>query len=307
MRVSRLKMFNAGIVILSLLGLYSFNFKSNMHFAMSLDGQLYNYQASNHDEIVNNDLIRESQINIKRRGTGFVNKIINFLSRPKVNWFAFKDNSNNFSVTFSAFGETNALNKDENEIFKINSSFFTESFQAKGQVVIDGKEIGPKSSSSGFFKVVNGKALAGPRSLFQNINKADIEFACQAHPSVMKDGDVWDYINNETKNQAFWKAKTYRSLIGMDKKGRVSIFASGNGALLSVKEMTAIAKANGIVTATMLDAGSALQYQLKTGKYSLSFSSWNNIFNLGRTVDKIFTKLTGKLFYSQSPVYINYK
>ena len=157
----------------------------------------------------------------------------------------------------------------------------------------------------GHFKVINGRAKAGPTSIFNENERVD--YSCQSHPSVMKNGMIWDYIINESKNERYWKYKTYRSLVGQNQKGNVCFLISGNGGLLSIKEIALIAKRNNIVTATCLDAGSALQYAINDEDYKLSFSSMNNKFSLGNSFDRLTSKILGKRFYNESPAFINFQ
>lgn len=39
----------------------------------------------------------------------------------------------------------------------------------------------------------------------------------------------------------------------------------------------------------------------------MSFARWNNTLNLGSAIDKIFKSITGRPFYSKSPIFTNYQ
>lgn len=293
-------------IILSCIGLiYLFNGLSHVHFLFDNHGKMTGYLPKFQDEIYSDSEVDIKRIYLRRNNSSFLRRAYNFINRPVVYVIDFKKNKRNFTVSHSAEGLTYYDNTTDGQIFSINSNFFTEDFKAKGLVVVNGKPIGSKSNSSGFFKVIDGKAYAGPASIFSNRNEK-VEYACQAHPSVSKNGTTWGYILNETKNKVYWKARTYRSLVGMRNDGNISFVISGNGGLLSVKEMAIIADANKIGTATMLDAGSALQYSFNNENLRLSFSSMNNLLNLGSRIDKLFLKLTGRKFHSSSPTFINY-
>jgi len=293
------------IAILILLTIWLFNLKSNLHFFCNTKGELYNYEIKNQEPICETSDILVRRINIRRKGLSLINRIINKISRPELLYFEFKKNQNNFSVEYYNGGSTANSNIKKGSKFSINSAFYNSKFEPNGLIIVDGKKYGKPSNSSGHFKVIEGKAVAGPTSLFNSSQKPT--FSCQSHPSVMKNGVIWNYILDETKNEAYWKSKTYRSLIGQNKNGSICLIASGNGGLLSIKEITQIAKSNNILTATCLDAGAALQYAYKVGDSNLSFSTMNNKISLGQTVDKVFSKLTGKRFYSESPAFINYE
>jgi len=61
------------------------------------------------------------------------------------------------------------------------------------------------------------------------------------------------------------------------------------------------------MTATCLDAGSALQYKLKENQFNISFASSNNKLSFGVWFDNLTNKLIKKRFYNESPAFINYK
>jgi len=289
-----------------LLSIWLFKIPSNLHFALDNSGQIYNTEPRHQKLLYKNDALTIHQINLRRKNTGLLKRIYNKISRPKLYKFTFSKNSYNFSVALDEAGTTarKQINKGNN--FSINSSFYDTEFNYRGEVIVNGKKHGRESSSSGYFKVINGKAMVGPRSLFEN-ETGKVSYSCQAHPSVMKNGTIWHYILNMDRGANYLKARTYRSLSGMDKNGQIIFIVSGNGGLINIKEAALIAKTNNIKTATMLDAGAALQYSFKNKKFSLHFSSLNNQINLGRKVDETLNKYLGKRFFNVSPVFINFK
>jgi len=265
---------------------------------------LYNTGVTHFENVYGNDTYKISKINLWRRNTGLLQRIVNKVSKPKL-YFLEINTKKGFKVEHCKNGCTsNSLIKKSNS-FAINSSFYSKNFGTIGEIIINGVRKGKASKSSGYFKVINEKAVVGPKSLFNDI-QGPIDYSCQAHPSIMKDGVIWNYIIEETKNESYWKQKTYRSLVGVNNDGNICFLFSGNGGLVSIKEMSVIAKNKGMKHATMLDAGAALQYSIKLDHERVSFSSWNNKINLGRTVDKIVRKIIGQRFYSSSPTFITH-
>ena len=284
--------------------IWLFNIQSNIHLVFENKGELFN-TGFRHFEIVEEDeFYVVSQLNLWRRNCGLLQRCINKLSKPKLLLLKVKT-KNGFQVALSSQGYTSYDLTQGSSTFAINSSFYERDFSIRGEVIVDGDKKGEASNSSGYFKVIDDTAIVGPKSLFKN-RSGNINYSCQAHPSVMKNGVIWDYILKESKNQIFWKQKTYRSLVGVDDKNNICFLVSGNGGLVSIKETSLIAKKCGIKNATMLDAGAALQYSIKVGSNKTTFSSWNNLLNLGRTIDKIFRKIVGQRSYSSSPVFITH-
>jgi len=293
------------VLVLLLGSFWTFNLKSNVHLLFAHKGDVYNTSENHFIPIAENGTYKLSELNLWRRDSGLVKRMINKIARPKMYLLQIKS-LNGFEVVQEPSGLTSSELADTKNSFAINSSFYEPDFSVRGEVIVDGVRMGVASNSSGYFKVINGKAKAGPRSLFSN-QRGKVEFSCQAHPSVMKDGVIWGYIMNESKNKKYWKQKTYRSLVGTNADGQMCFLISGNGGLVSIKEMCQIAKAQGIKTATMLDAGAALQYSIIIGGKNYQYSSWNNKINFGRFVDKVFKRIVGQRFYSSSPVFITHK
>jgi hypothetical protein len=292
-------------VVLPILALaYLYNLKSQLHFLLRSDNPLIAYDASHQVQLYESEAIKISRLELSREGDGIGRGLVNMFSQPVLYLFEMKRNKANFRVSYHPQGSTAPRNLEAGALFSINSAFYTEDFKPTGLIVVDGKRYGQPSSSSGHFKVVGGVAKAGPTSIFTN--DAAVEYSCQSHPSLMKDGYIWDYIQQESLNPRFWNIKTYRSLVGHKANGNVCFLVSGNGGLLSIKEIAEVAKASGIVTATCLDAGSALQYAFDDGEFSLSFSTINNRISLGDEFDKWLHQRTNKRFYSESPTFIEY-
>jgi uncharacterized protein YigE (DUF2233 family) len=282
-----------------------FNPIANLHFYIDQSNPLDYELSSDLVELCDNESVNVKELSIKRTSAGTGAKTLTAINPPRVRVITFKQNQNNFEITFSEGGLTSRKNVGGDVAFSVNSNFYDTEQKTLGEVIVNGERHGYETGSSGYFKVIEGKAYVGPRSLFED-KSGNIEFACQAHPSVMKDGIIWPYILNETLNKASWGRKTYRNLGGMDKEGNIVFVLSGDGALLSVKEISEIALDLGVQTATLFDAGSSLQYTLKTKGCRLNFAAYNNQLNLGAKFDHWFKENWGYLFFNTAPVFINY-
>lgn len=299
----RIFKFSILVILLWLAGL--FNPISNLHFLVSQTGQLKFKAENDVNEKYNDELVNIKKVSFERTNNGGFGKLLNVINHPRLWIITFKENDHNFTISYSEQGLTSRTANNGNSIFSVNSNFYDTDQKSLGEIIINGKKLGYTTNSSGYFKVIDGKALVGPRSLFENIN-GTVEYSCQAHPSVMKDGVIWPYILNESLNNKTWGRKTYRNLSGIDRKGNVVFLLSADGALLSVKEMSELALQLGIETATLFDAGSSLQYSIKAKGFKYHFSAYNNQLNLGFKVDNWFKEKLGYRFYNSAPVFINY-
>lgn len=282
-----------------------FNPIANLHFYIDQSNPLNYDLNSDLIELCDNESVNVKELSIKRTSAGIGAKTLIAINPPRVRVITFKQNQNNFEIAFSEGGLTSRKNVGGDVAFSVNSNFYDTEQKTLGEVIVNGEQHGYETGSSGYFKVIDGKAYVGPRSLFEG-NSGNIEFACQAHPSVMKDGIIWPYILNETMNKTSWGRKTYRNLGGMDKEGNIVFVLSGDGALLSVKEISEIALDLDVQTATLFDAGSSLQYTLKTKGCRLNFAAYNNQMSFGPKYDYWFKEKTGYRFYNTAPVFINY-
>lgn len=244
-------------------------------------------------------------IKIKRNQSGFARQILNFITSQRVNIFVFSNKSDFFLIAdptknFAPLSVSEANERKESS-FLINASFYDPSNQALGEVIYCSQQYQSKSSSSGYFKVIDGIPHAGPRSIFTPYSNTP-QYSCQAHPSTMKNGVIFEYILNNSFLK--WRQRTYRNLVGEKADGSIVFIASGNGGLLDVKEITQIAKLIGVKHATLFDAGIALQYSFNNPGYSMEFSAFNNFVDAGSFVDKVGMELFRKNFIQRSPIYI---
>jgi len=283
-----------------------FNPIANLHFFADHSGTMQMELSGLVKEKYEDAYLKVDRVKLRRDGESFPKKVLDLFNPPRLYLITFKKNHNNFAISYQPDGQSSRDNIGDKALFSVNSSFYDPQMNSLGEIVVDGQNFGVASGSSGYFKVIDGKAHAGPRSLFEGIN-GPVEFSCQAHPSVMKNGLIWPYVVNETLNKKTWSRKTLRNMSGIDKNGNIVFLLSGDGGLLSVKEISLLAKELGVETATLFDAGSALQYSINARGYKMNFSAFNNQLNLGERADRYFKKLTGYRFYNTSPVFINYK
>jgi hypothetical protein len=248
-------------------------------------------------------------LRIRRRQPEIWSKALVKLVPQVVHVFTFNPNNEFYLLAKvnEGFKPMNVSEANERKMsnFIINSSFYDPKNHVLGEVIYLGKRYQRKTQSSGYFKVINGIPHAGPTSIFHEINGSPT-YSCQAHPSTLKNGTLFSYIDDESL-QSLWNQKTYRNLIGERKDGRIVVVVSGNGALLDVKEITQIAQKIGVYHASLFDAGSALQYHFKEGTYSLEFSAFNNSYDFGSFFDRLTIKLFRKKFVQRSPVFIGIK
>lgn len=317
---------NKGLSILLFLTLvlifFTFNLfrvKSNIEYIFNNNGVLMIktkdgfkefYKAKNDillNDIFSNENTKIQSIEIKRKNESFIHAIENLLNPNKVIIIEF-NSKNNYSLVadikndFSAINSSQAL-KFSNSNFAINTNFYDDS--SIGEIIINMKRYGnTNKKASGFFKVINGKPVVGPKSIFNDYS-GTITYSCQAFPSVIKNGIIFSYIISEkSPYKKSWKLKTYRNLIGTLKNGNLVCVLSHTGGLLSVKEISMIAKNYGVTNATLFDGGAALQYEYKHKDFDLKFSALNNRFDFGKMIDKKFIATANCHFPAKSPVFL---
>jgi hypothetical protein len=275
------------------------------------DGQWKDLNEANSIDLVelySNPTVSVQQIKIKRNQPNVVGRALNLVYTQKVNVFTFKPTNEFYLVAdpnsnFSPLRVAEAQER-KNSSFLINASFYDPANQALGEVIYCSKQYQSKSNSSGYFKVINGVPHAGPRSVFDKYHNPP-QYSCQAHPSTMKDGVIFQYILDNSFSK--WRQRTYRNLIGEKEDGSIVCIASGNGGLLDVREISQLAKLIGVKHATLFDAGVALQYAFESPGYSMEFSAFNNQLDAGSFVDKVGMELFRKNFIQRSPIYIGIK
>jgi len=295
-----------------------FRVESNIEYAFKNSGELIvrtsdgfkEFSKTENDflinELHNNENVKIQTIEIKRMNESFIHSVENFFNPNKVLILEFTS-KNNYTLAADVTNNLNPINtskalKLSKANFVINTNFYGEG--AIGEVIIRNKRFGSTNkNASGFIKIINGKPIVGAKSLF-NESLGTVSYSCQAFPSVIKNGVMFDYINSEAPPyKKSWKLKTYRNLIGTLENGNVICVLSYKGALLSVKEIATIAKKFGATNATLFDGGAALQYEYISEDFRLSFSALNNNFNFGQKIDHKFFTLARTHFPTKSPVF----
>jgi len=208
--------------------------------------------------------------------------------------------------SFSPMNGDDAIKKSSAN-FVLNANFYGTEQQVMGELILDGIKYKEQSDASGFFRVIDNSPYVGPRSYINSI-PGEIQYSCQAFPSVINQGEIFSYILTEEKPaNPLWKNKTYRNLVGRKENGNIVFILSHQRGFLSVKEITQIAKIYGVDTASLFDGGRALQYSLDHPDYQLSFAAFNNTFSLGQRVDDYFLRKSRMTFVQKSPVFIGVK
>ena len=257
------------------------------------------------ESLYSNESVTIKSVSFQRENQSSVHQIKNFLSPNKLVVLEF-NSSNECSLTadteqkLAPINCFQALNKQSSN-FSLNTSLYDRN--AIGEVIIENKKFGTRNKFwSGFFKVIEGQPVVGEKSIF-NKNRGNPSYSCQAYPSVMKNGVLFNYIKTAKR----WKKKTYRNLIGTLQNGDLVCVLSYTGGLLSVEEISIIALKYGVVNATLFDGGAALQYQYVSNDFELSFSALNNNVYFGEKIDELFFTKASTHFPAKSPVFLTIK
>lgn len=262
------------------------------------------------DEFIS-DEVKVQTVYFKRSQPKILGKVKNLILQEQIRVFTFKPENDFYLISdvtnrFHPMSQAEAQSRKQSD-FLINASFYDRNNNAIGEIYYLGEKYQNKSSSSGYFKVIDGRPHAGPESIFTPY-RATPYYACQAHPSTMKNGTIFGYIDNEQYlGHRKWGKKTYRNLIGEKEDGSIVFVVSNNGGLLSVKEVTQVAQRIGVKHAALFDAGIALQYAFNHPDYHESFSAFNNEMDAGNFCDRVCMRLFRKNFIQRSPVYIGIK
>lgn len=160
--------------------------------------------------------------------------------------------------------------------FAINANYYGPDGQPLGWIVKDGDTIRKRWKGwSGFFFVKDGVPHFGPRSSLDE-NKGELKHALQGYPSVMKNGTVWKYVENDDDKFFNGSELNFRSLAGIDQQGHCIFILSGRGGLMKMADVAQLALLAGIQDATLLDGGKALQYGMIGRLGKARFNSYNN-------------------------------
>ncbi len=316
---------------------HTFNLSSNWVRMLDAEGKLLLKQGTAWIEvdsqkqelhpvpIYEGDKVRVSELEMKRTYNTLLGKMLGTFARGRILIFEFSpenhyavianpvtDSAPNASVadpnTVFAPMTAKAVQKEGDYNFVVNANFYAPGHHVVGELILEGEELREACPhASGFFRVINGKPYAGPKSLFAGLS-GNIDYSCQAFPSVMNHGAIFDYFFSENPPyKPVWGKKTYRNLVGMTANGKIVFILSHARGMLSVKEISIIARNIGLVRATTFDGGVALQYEFAHGDQRLSFSAFNTVFYAGKKIDEFFLKKYNFTFFQRSPVFIGIK
>jgi uncharacterized protein YigE (DUF2233 family) len=168
----------------------------------------------------------------------------------------------------------------EDASFAVTANFREPNGKPLGLVMHEGQQINRAFPAwTGYFFVKAGKPWFGPKSLFEE-TPGILQEAAQVYPSLMKNHTVFTYVDLAPNKFFDGNKVTYRSLAGMRQDGTIVFILSGNGGVMNVAEVAALAQKLNVQHATLLDGGRALQYSLKLGRVTHDFTAFNTLLDL---------------------------
>ena len=241
---------------------------------------------------------RVAEIKMRRQSAGMVQAVASWFCEARVTVLLISPSKFRFATSFKEnFAVTTARERlsAENAAFAITANFRDPAGKPLGWVYHKGQLVNRAFPTwTGVFFVKGGTPYFGPKSLVDEV-KGDIEEGTQGYPSVMKNHTVFKYVDLTPDRYFDGRRITYRSLAGTRRDGSVVFVLSGDGGVMNVAEVTALAERLQVQHATLLDGGRALQYSL-------------NLSGLGRRHFRAFNTQVDwgpKWMWSQkSPVYI---
>lgn len=219
-----------------------------------------------------------SSLSVRRQPDGMIQKFSQGLFGAEVNVLWITPERFDFQTSFQPkFALTTAAERMDAEDlwFSITANFRDPDGKPLGWVYHESREVhGAFPNWKGCFFVKGGKPYFGPKSLLDSV-PGPVEEGTQGYPSVMKDHTVFPYVDL-APNKFFDGTKiTYRALAGMKRDGTIVFVLSGDGGVMSVSEVTDIAKKLDVQHATLLDGGRALQYSIRTATGPWHFHAFN--------------------------------
>ena len=159
--------------------------------------------------------------------------------------------------------------------FAVSANFHDPAGRPLGYVYHEGRQVNAAFKQwSGSFFVKAGRPYFGPKSLLEEVPGV-IEEATQGYPAVMKHGQIFSYIAQDPDVHFNGSKVTYRALAGMRADGHIVMILSGDGGVMTVAEVSALARRLDVQHATLLDGGRALQYSLQTEDGPWHFAAVN--------------------------------
>lgn len=288
------------LLLAFLAGDYVFNLRSNAHFLVFRDStaplevRLANgeWKLLSSTTIAELDLALDKQAqepgatwktcSVRRQAKNWKQQVVQQLFTAEITVIEFDGQAHQFAVSYQdKFALTTARERQDAEkaCFTITANFRDPSGKPLGLVVHEGKEVNrPFQAWTGYFFVKDGKPWFGPKSLFEE-TPGTLQEATQGYPSLMKNHTVFSYVDLAPNRYFDGDKITYRSLAGVKQNGSVIFVLSGNGGVMNVAEVTALAQKLNVQHATLLDGGKALQYSLTMGGVSYHFHAFNTLLD----------------------------
>jgi uncharacterized protein YigE (DUF2233 family) len=215
---------------------------------------------------------------VRRQPAGMVQRVAQGLFGAEVNVLFISPDKFDFQTSYRPkFALTTAVERmqAENLWFAINANFRDPDSSPLGWVYHEGRLVNPPFPKwTGCFFVKNGKPYFGSKKLLDSI-PGPIEEGTQGYPSVMRDHQVFSYVDLEPNRFYDGTKISYRSLAAMKQDGTIVFVLSGDGGVMNVSEVTEIARKLDVQHATLLDGGRALQYSIRTETGAWHFHAFN--------------------------------
>jgi uncharacterized protein YigE (DUF2233 family) len=222
-------------------------------------------------------------LSVRRPASGFVQKTVQALFDTEVCVVELSPSHHDFSTSYlEDFAPTTARERlrAEHASFAITANFREPNGKPLGLVMHEGRQVNrPFPKWTGYFFVKAGKPWFGPQTLFDE-TPGILQEAAQGYPSLMKNHTVFSYVELAPNKFFDGYRVTFRSLAGMRQDGTIVFILSGNGGMMNVAEVAALAQKLNVQHATMLDGGRALQYSLKLGRTSHNFTAFNTLLDV---------------------------
>ena len=222
-------------------------------------------------------------LTVRRAASGFQQKAVQALFDAEVCVIELSPAHHLFSTSFQpGFTLTTARErrKAESATFAITGNFREPNGKPLGLVMHGGQQVNrPFPAWTGYFFVKDGKPWFGPKSLFEEAPGV-LQEASQVYPSLMKNHVIFPYVDLAPNKFFDGNKITFRSLAGMKQDGTIVFILSGNGGMMNVAEVAALAQKLNVQHATLLDGGRALQYSLDLGGVSHHFTAFNTLLDV---------------------------
>ncbi len=228
---------------------------------------------------------RVAEVQLRRKPVGIVQTLASVVCESKATVLLISPTQFRFATSFKEqFAVTTARERLDTEAatFAITANFRDPKGKPLGWVYSKGQLVNrPFPAWTGAFFVKGGVPRFGPKSLVDEI-AGEIEEGTQGYPSVMKNHTVFKYVDLTPDKYFDGKRITYRALAGTRRDGTVVFVLSGDGGVMNVSEITALAEKLQVQHATLLDGGKALQYSIRAqGLGLLHFRAFNTQVDFG--------------------------